>query len=420
MVGINNKLLGIITFQLMMAVLVCAGKNSGPDFAKMPPNLFADDIVHSGLVWWRPYRVIFDPNMTADLRQIIDALSEQQTQSIALDILADKNGTSAFLFPVLAVNQTKGVTLLNRYLDRYKDDTARDNTWLLIIASLGRSGAREAETILEQELDRIVGNLDPYVRIKNPKGEDVTVPVFKDVRHPVVDALLVNLSIQKKLDAAKIVELEQRFTPHPLRLCWEDGLEWVLRYEGERAVRKIIIDSLSMFSDQELYDITNMQSQFYGRLGFILSFMSMYQDRRPLAREILLKQHDQIRESVLDLLLVHYGRIMINQAEAQGGSYVLEEAIIRLYMQRNLKNRKLFAYIAEILKTCQQSNPNSDWQAYLKVHASQLDEEWRISAMNEIKKIRGDSNIPRQSYERLDAEKVYGHIKYPGVYMVGF
>jgi hypothetical protein len=419
MVSNIRKRFVLLVLITVLATMAYADENESIS-RELPFNVFAEDVVNSSIIWWRPYRVIYDPNKVFQIQQKLNAVSKEQAYTINLDFARDDE-LSAFVFPVLAVEQTKGIILLNRYLQEYKKGRPLDDSWLLIIASLGRSPTEEAGIILEQELNRVIEKYDPHIHVKDFKETKIQIKKQKDERIPVLDAMMANLACQGKLNSTKILELEQRFTQDPFlkKICWHDGMNWVLRYVGEEAVSRILIEGLSMCSEQELLNATNMQPSS-DRIMLILNFISSSNDIWPLAKNILITQSEQMKGSVLDLLLVNYAFIMTYEAEENNGYYTIDDKLSHLYMNRNLDGRKSFQYAAEILKACTNSKANPEWQAFLEQKALQLDAESRKSAVHLINRIHGISELPKQSYEKLDPEKVYKRLSDPGIYMVGF
>lgn len=388
----------------------------------VPDNVFADDQVNPRVIWWRPYKVVFDPIKALSIQQKLDSITTEQASVIPLEEL-ETDGTSAFLFPILAANQAKGVCLLGRFLQEYQQkNISLDNRWLLIVASLGRCPEKEAEMLLRQEMDRIFPLVKRYVKIKNVDGTILQVPKPTDERYPLADALLANLAVRNQLNCTDLLELEKRFEKDPFgeRICWLDGLQWAHRYQGIEAVGKLSLDGLSASTDQQLYEATNMQSpnpRVFLINDYLLTLAETDLSQPPLMQEILLGKYGPVKDSVKDFLLVHYGRLLILQAKTKNGLYKLDERIANLYRRReHLIQRKLFSYYAEILKACISESADPDWQKYLEEAAMNIDQKWKKSAANEVEEIYKHETSSAQSIQKSNSRRDYP----PGVYMVGF
>ena len=111
-------------------------------------NVFARDPISPYNAWWRPYKVIMDPNRISILNQQIKQIPLEDAAEYNLRKFGQKE-RSAFLFPVLALHGEKGAIILERFLAPYAEQEELDDQWLLITASLGRNISKRAQGVLE-------------------------------------------------------------------------------------------------------------------------------------------------------------------------------------------------------------------------------------------------------------------------------
>lgn len=380
-------------------------------------NVFAQDPISPYDAWWRPYKVIMDPNRVFILNQQIKQISLEEASKYDLNNFGEMERT-AFLFPILALHEEKGAILLERFLTPYAQQEELDDQWLLIVASLGRNTSKTAQEVLEEEFQRILPKYGPYKYIK-VKGKTIKIPTL-DARVSVLEALLACMAARQSLTGDEIKRLSRQIKEDQLQyLLFNASLEWGRKFLDEQSLMNLIESELLMCEADDFKNCRDMELGYSAKLSAIRDFLGRSKDDWPLTRKLMIWQEGRsgILFEYLRLQCLHN---LIYQAEISQGGYPIDESIAQLYDKMNDSAR--LSYCCYVLSACKPSQELPGWQSFLKKHAKQIS-RYKSSADYQIEQIHKEKITDEDKYKYRYNEyitKRYDFIKEPGIYMKGF
>ena len=377
----------------------------------LPPNVFRNDPVVSYMMWWRPYKVVFDKQKVISIQEKINLIEMEKAASIDLDFFS-KEDQSAFLFPVLASYGNKGTVILERFLKEYSHKVLLDDRWLLIVACLGRIPTPHAEKILENEYERVLKEYDFSYLYRSPSREDIEIrrrSPGNDGRRAIMDALLVCLASQQKLTATKIEEVASKYDKGAY-FAWLQGLEWIYQLMPKEKVSETIECLLISCKDQELRldDILSSTDRFKALWGFV----GERKDIWPLMRNLVLQKSGR-RKTVSDFLLKLYMVILSRYAETENGIYPLDIDVVNTFITSGIENSRNLSVYCKILLCCKPTSEYPKWKEFLQNHAEQVPKNDESAVEDFLRFIH--SGFKAEEGRRGDTM-----IRSPGVYMRGF
>ena len=406
-----------IRFCLISFFIIFFNKTQAKE-PNLPPNIFNNDPISSYYIWWRPQKMIFDIPKVHEIQRKINSIDIDKSESIELDNYFGENINSAFLYPVLASHGDKGIRLLIRFLEPYTKNKVPDDTWLLIIASIGRIPTPQAQFILEDELKRTIKKLK-YTQTAMIGGKEISLNSF-DIRKSVLDALLACIAGQKHLSAQKIDTLNAQVNDKKLSsFLWTAGLEWNKQFISESGVQEIVEDALNLCSDDELLKAMNLDVST-DRLMGIWGFLTDKKQTWSINKELLIN-HKVKKPLVFDYLLIQYMYILAKEAEIGNGIYSLDKEVISLIDEKEIAEHGKLDFISKILLGCKTSYNYPKWDQFLIKNASMLDSSYVPMAEAMIQRINGSNQLGQFSiYDVNEIKKELHNIKKPGVYLRGF
>jgi len=390
-------------------ILVMKFASAADSNQALPRNVFENDPVVTYMMWWRPYKVVFDKQKVLAIQEKINSIEMEKAASTEPDFFS-KEEQSAFLFPVLATYGDKGAVILECFLKKYSQKTLLDDRWLLIIACLGRIPTPHAEKILEDEFERVLKEYDFSYLYRSPSREDIEIrrrSPGNDGRRAIMDALLACLAGQQKLTASKIESFAAKYDKG-VYFAWLQGLEWVYQLMPKEKVSETIEGLLMSCEDQELR-VDGLSST--DRFKALWGFLGERKDIWPLMRNIALQQGER-RKTVSDFLLKLYVVILSCYAETGKGVYPLDEDVVNAFITSGIENSRNLSVYCKILLGCKPSSEYPGWNEFLQNHAEHILKTDEIAVKDFVRSIHsGKAKERRISYTM---------IRNPGVYMRGF
>ncbi len=359
--------------------------------------------------WWRPEAVIFDEVAVPAIDEAIEAIPEEDAGTVDIREALGEHADSAFVFPLMAAYGEKGVVLLRRLLAEYADGHDLDNRWLLIVASLSRTGLASAEEVLRKELARVE---ETGIWLEKGPLARPGMPRRHNPRRALWDGIVACQAFGGRLSTASVEELDETVTPKTITgLVWMFALDWGKRLMPEEEFVDLMAGGLAL-SDATDLEREAAPESVSGRQGMIGKFCCRKGYGPRLAKA--LARHDAWADKAhADYSLVLVMQSFCSVVQQTGGRYPLDVETAKLLVESDLPHSRSLSMSAAVLLACEPLPERDGWREFLARHASALAPE--------------DEEITEFVIGRVEAKKTeeprpkwVGKERGPGVHIRGF